>query len=206
MFRGATTSTPGASVFPTLVQRTHSSTLGGTISRSITLPSSITAGQRIVLVLSLQSASITTPPSGYTQVSSLAVYHKSATGSEGSTVVSFNISSSSSASNHSALVFDSVSQVEATVSTASTANANPPSLTVSWGADDNLFLAMYQGVSTLESLSGYPANCSLYHTEDTSGALDVYIAGAESTLATFNPDAFTTGANAHEAITLGLTA
>jgi hypothetical protein len=202
-------STSLAAAYPTFVSRSHSEGNSGT-SRTVTLPGSIVAGQRIVLVIGIASGSITVPPSGYTQVtlpSTQTVYHKLAAGSDAST--SFTISSASIYSNHLALVFDGATQVAASSNAvASTANGNSPSLTVPWGASSNLFMSVIAMLAGGSTASAYPTNCPLYRFNDSvSDSLsDVYHAGAESLLATFDPDAFTTNANSHKAFTLGLAA
>jgi len=195
-----------AVAFPTLALRQNNPAASPTTTRTINLPAGITAGQRIVLVIALSSGSIITPPSGYTQVSGQNVYQKLATGTEGASI-NFSVSNSIASSNHAALVFNGAAQVAASAPvTAATANANAPSLTVPWGATKNLFMAIYFGMASGSTISALPANCPLYHWSTSVSGADAYHAGAESLLATFDPDPFTTGANDHKAYTIGVAA
>jgi len=194
----------GAAAFPTLVSHSHDGSPGGAgVNRTCALPGGIVAGQIIVLAVSLAPGSVTVAvPSGFARVSGEDVFSKVAVGGE--TSVTYVLSGSSLASNVSALVFDSGSLIEAASFEATPGtNANPPSLTVSWGAANNLFMALYHKTGIGSGVSNYPSNCPLYRSIDTTPD-DEGVAGAESLLATFDPATFTTGSGNYNTFTIGL--
>ena len=120
------------------------------------LPSGLSAGQMIVLILSMANAqTITGAPTGFTQLYTqnsasgaarrIYVYYKIATGSEGSTVsVTFSAATTSMLSY--AWSFDhchgDIAAGTAVNTTLSPQSPNPPSVTASWGSVKNLFIAI----------------------------------------------------------------
>jgi hypothetical protein len=204
MFKGS--GVAGGGTYPTLVSRTHGGHADGTnANRIVAFPGGITAGQLIVIAISTEVGGFTiSAPSGFTRATSgKNVFYKVSTGGE--TSATCVVSSSGTATNESALVFSAgTTQVAADeLKVSSSSNGNPPSLTVPWGAASNLFMAVYHSIGIGGTVSGYPSNCTLYRTTDTSPQYEG-VAGAESALATFDPDAFTSGSGDNNTFTIGL--
>jgi hypothetical protein len=133
------------------------------------------------------------------------VFYKVAAGGE--TSATCVVSTALTATNESALVFSSGATKVAANEFESTSalQADPPSLTVPWGAANNLFMAVYHQISSGSGFSGaFPSNCPLYHFSSTSPQ-DEAVAGQEVTSATFDPSVFGTSGD-FNTFTIGLSA
>lgn len=149
--------------------------------RNIDLPTGITAGERIIIVITTDNAGAVTftPPTGFSAIAGAAssstvcngaAFEKIATGSESGTIT---CTVSTSCTNSMACAYrvsgahaSTVSEAAATTGTSTT--PNPPSKTPSWGSDDTLWIAAF-GKRASSALNTYPAN---YTTDQTSNNIN----------------------------------
>jgi hypothetical protein len=217
MLKGAVVDT----VFPSLAARSHSTQPdGANVHRTISYPAGIVAGQLMVLIVSLELNAVfvdVLPPTGWTLLQDGAssggggdsgrIFYKMAVGGEAGTLT-YIISSPNTASTNYLLVFSNATQVEAIRHPQTSGDADPSSLSVSWGVDNNLFMALCQqvgpglGFNVPGIPASYPANCTLYRSYDDP-PMGGAIAGQTTTAATFNPDIFDTSSDWY-VTTLGL--
>lgn len=143
---------------------TYSTTTTGiavaTTNQAANLPATVDANDLLLVVYSWLGAAtnnIATPPSGYTEImaqvnrdglANLAVYGKVADGSEDGGTATAVLDSNATGSHivirvTAASWFQTIGSVEAGVANVQAGTApDPPSLTASWGAEDNLFIAI----------------------------------------------------------------
>ncbi|HIP73391.1 MAG TPA: hypothetical protein EYH05_18580, partial [Anaerolineae bacterium] len=158
--------------FP-VVSATNSGVDGAnTTLHTINLPANINSGDLLLAFFCVDGPRTTTWPSGWTKIvddvaantfSAVAVAYRVADGTEGSTIsVTSSASEQSSHVTYRITNWHGASPPEAASAIANTQTPDPPSLTVSWGADDNLFVAGVgnnDGTSTPTSWPvGYTAN------------------------------------------------
>jgi hypothetical protein len=169
-------------------------------SHTRTLPSGIVSGQMLLIINRLAGGNQTiNVPSGWTQVSGTRVdqltsaFFRIADGSETDVTITHGTSTRLLST---LLVISPASSVEGSFNTAS---ADPPSLSPSWGSDDNLWLAVSSLRSTdaVSSYNASPAGFDLVsYTETNDGGADstadcqLFIASREEAAATVNPGAF----------------
>jgi len=134
-------------------------------SHDINYPTDISSGDLIVTFFTYNSsATITTPPSGFTQLlnttsglGKLACYYKVADGTETGTVsVGFSGNSRFCAFTYR---ISGAGTIEGSTATGSSVNPNPPSLTHSSGAGDYLAIAVEGNIGGLSTatISAYPS-------------------------------------------------
>lgn len=188
--------------FPTIAGTTQGGDAAVNNSKSVTLPSGIQAGDYIVLFLGFYSDSGVTGnlPSGYTNLRTASrartyyrVCYKVAAGTESGTTVTVTANL-----NHflgwSVRVIRGASAIDSAVTSANTETApNAPSLSPSWGADQNLWIAsanQYDATATQAAPSGYS---SISQGAAASGGWDwsrVSTAWRQEGAATEDPPAF----------------
>jgi hypothetical protein len=176
----------GGSGYPAIVgteQTCHSS---GT-SRVVNLPAPATAGQ-MILITSVGSGTTITPPGDYTTISA-GTFYKIAIGGETSCTVTAGTSSGDT--NFIAMLLSNAHLTTAPEFNGSSSSVDPPSLTASWGAANNLCIALVMAAASGGSTSGYPSNCTLYRETFSAQIFDGALAAAETLLATFDPATFT---------------
>ncbi len=165
--------------FPTVSSGTNATSVTDSATHNITMPATVNAGDLLMVVASYDGiVSIADPsaPSGWTKLFSksadstnywLAVFIKDAAGTEDGSSVNFasNVNTSVSAqvyriANNTWGGNLSDVEVEATGVTSNGASAfDPPVLSASWGAQDNLWIVVAgQGDDT--AISSYPTNYS----------------------------------------------
>jgi len=142
---------PAIQTFPKVVSTATFVSSGNVSSANVSLPSSIVAGNLLLLFVGSTGSSVSVnTPSGFTQVvralypdastgRQVYLFRKTATGSEGAT-----ISVSQSTSTAMVSVSYQVSgwtALQATGANGSDANPDPPSLSPAWGTDNCLWLA-----------------------------------------------------------------
>jgi hypothetical protein len=192
-------------VFPTITGSIASASNSIASSRDFSLPSSIAAGE--LLLLCCASANPLNTPSGWSVLAATsnnrcAVFQKTATGSEGATVTVSNASGTNTAAAVSYRI-SGWSDVEAATADSGVsleANPNPPSLTPSWGAAKTLWLTP-MGCNRLSSfsISAYPSGYGDTLTEiGSSGLSHVRIGSASlaSETASQDPGTYTVSSNA----------
>lgn len=182
---------------------TYQSSAGAT-SHTINLPSGIVVGELLVVVIGKGTATNAniTIPSGWTsvinesQTAALHIIKRVADGSEGSTL---NITCAQSCGMASIVYRMSgyntgTNTAIGTAVSASTTTPNPPSLTPSWGAARNMWLAIAVRRST-GNLTAYPTN----YTENQNAlvgsaggsTIRLWVAGRFNNVATEDPGTFT---------------
>ena len=139
---------------PTVTETAIASPASDTVD--IDLPASVSSGDLLVMAIRWFTSTSATTPSGWTAISSgaaaaangyLGIYAKVAAGTEGGGTVSITTNFTPGAvTAHSFAIpasewHGSISDIEgASVATnAGTTTPDPPSITASWGSDDNLF-------------------------------------------------------------------
>ena len=178
-------------------------------NHDVIMPATVNANDRLIMVCTFFGTGadgVTTPAnwfvlSSYTQFSSHGqiVFHKVADGTEDGTTVNILRGNTGAAvvivrrisGGSIALVDFEVAIIAAPVSTI---NPDCPSYTSTWGADDNLFFAIYSGINDDVTVSAYP-----YASNQVAGSagtsLDNWCNSAlctyNSLLAAENPGTFT---------------
>ncbi len=163
---------------------------------SLNLPSSISAGQILIMLLARAGGAQTFSwPAGWTELTStsdgsttqVACAWATATGTEGSTItVSSSDAGSESTRAIAYRISGGISVQAGTPATGSSSNPNPPSLSPSWGAADALWLAMWAG-DTGTATSSNPTNYALGAVSIDGGA-DTSIGAAARSLGTSSED------------------
>ena len=169
-------------------------------SHTRTLPSGIVSGQMLLILSRLAGgATLSTVPSGWTQVTGTLInalttaFYRVADGSETEVVISQQADTRVLST---LLVISPASSVEGSFSTLT---ADPPSLSPSWGTDDNLWLAVgsLRSTDAVSSYNASPAGFDLVsYTETNDGGADsgtecqLFIASREEAAATVDPGAF----------------
>lgn len=142
--------------FPTITSPTVTTISSATPSINVAMPSSTTAGRLILVFLAMRYPATWTLPSGWSEytpgqdsggVGELTVLRKTADGTEGGTTVTFTSSVNNVGVAHVREVdnWDSTTTPELVTTSSGGSpgsNANPPSITPSWGAEDNLIIAI----------------------------------------------------------------
>lgn len=136
-----TAPTPGTAV--------NTATFTATTSPAVTMPATVDAGDLLVVQFGSYNGVASTAPSGWTRVTggnnSIAYYYKIADGTEDGTSVNFVQSSSSGYAAKSVAISGAhasqAPELQSTADVTNTASPNSPSITASWGAEDNLVIA-----------------------------------------------------------------
>jgi hypothetical protein len=180
-----------------------SSYSGGSGTKTFTLPSGITSGDLLVAVIYAAEAGPTITKSGWTATAAspssngnarCTVLYKEADGSESGTIA-FDFSNM--ATHAGACIYRISGQHDSSApeSAFNTTIKDPPSLTASWGAEKNLWLANSfdngGDGSYSAAPSGYSGFISFNGTESSSVEADGAGAWIESEADTENPGAFT---------------
>lgn len=181
-------------------------------SMAVSLPATVNAGDRLIAVVEVRNAvTWNTIPTGWSQlkqqagggsVGQLTVFEKIADGTEGGTKATWVASTGTSAIWQIIRVTgahaSSASEVASTSGDAS--NANPPAESPSWGADDNLWVAIAGNAATGETtgFTAAPTNYTgLQSNGASSGGASVNVATATRQLnaSSEDPGTFTPNSN-----------
>lgn len=183
------------------------SSAGNTGTYSVTLPSTVNAGNTLVVVLGIMSAPAITPPAGWTEKldtspgtgTRLGVYTKTADGTEGGTSISFTNSSSGECKYQAYALGSTTGSVETATGFTSFGANDPPSITPSWSGD-TLYLAAIFG--TGGNPSAAPSGYSGYseHENASGDAAIAYKTGS----GTENPGAFTASSSTWASLTVAI--
>ena len=215
--------------FPTVASLTETTVASMTTTHNISLGATVNAGDLLLMIFvgsqvgADQLYTITTP-TGFTRRWSrqfdlaaqnrqhVAVFVKEAVGDEDGTTVNVATSSSVSAVAH-------VYRIDAgtwsgdlkgiacsTYTQADAANPNPASLTVPWGAADNLWLAIATWEDSDFFASAAPSSYTNLTTEIADSTEDAVISSArrENAVATEDPGTFTASSEKYLALTIGI--
>jgi hypothetical protein len=192
---------PPPSPFPQILSVTeYGEGSAAATSHTRTLPSGIVSGQMLLIINRLAGGtSQSNVPSGWTQVTGTVLnalttaFYRIADGSETEVIISQN------ANTRVLSTLLVISPAAAVAGSFNTTTADPPSLSPSWGSDDNLWLAVGSLRST-DAVSSYNAPPSGFdlvsYTETNDGGSDnttecqLFIASREEAAATVNPSAW----------------
>jgi hypothetical protein len=194
-----------------VVEATNVTEIGtATTSHAVNLPSSIAAGDLLLVFFSSKGTGTATFPDGWTEVynvsfgSRYVCFKRIATGSEGATVTVTTGSSVRSASNSYRISGHQQGQVE---SVTATNTLDPSSLTASWGVNTNLFMTALHTAVTNTSIAA-PTNFGnlLYAFSGGTSlqAVTTNSARREVTGATQNPGAWSVSGSAENLMSVTL--
>lgn len=188
--------------FPVVAGQTNSSSAVAGSSHTLSLPSSIAAGDLILIQARWLSATVPTPPTGWTQlyqlvqgsVNSIGLY-KIAAGGETTVTITFSASVSTVRSVSHRITGHGSAIEAATNVQASSANHDPPNLAPSWGSADNLWLVTAAGGTS--NYTTVPANYGNSVFDPSTALSDALIVCARRTLtaSSENPGTFTNASN-----------
>lgn len=199
---------------PVVVDVTASVFDADTTSHAVAMPATANAGELLLCIFANDDVTGVTTPAGWTLIgaqsgaagtSSCRVYAKSAAGTEGGTTVDFVTAGAEVAV---AQVYritgwnggnpPTTSDIAiATVTGASSVNADPPSLTPTWGSDTNLWIAIANLDNRSSGANTPPTNyTNMVYTEAPLAVnrTCVFSAVRALTAATENPGTYTTAA------------
>ena len=198
---------PGGSGFPQVQFVTETSFAAEPTSHLVQMPAIVDPGDLLVILVSLHQEPPSATPGGWSQLFLLALgadefaaYAKDAVGDEdGTTVdVTTTIGASGAAQVYRITNWEGTLVNGVEVGTAVGAQGttpDPPSLTASWGAENNLWLAVAGAADDDQAATAYPTNYTNgIDTMSGGGAnssAQVYSARRENAIATENPAVFT---------------
>lgn len=176
------------------------------------LPATVNAGDLLILHYSHDSVTISAGPAGWTELQApilsgqvrYAIYALVAAGTEGGGTARISSGGITTAVAHVVRItdwFGAIGGVEigTAASGSGTATPDPPSLTASWGAEDNLFIALCGSADDDRSVSAYPTSYSSGVSSITGAGTDdgagVGVAFRELAGATDDPATFTLDGN-----------
>lgn len=180
--------------FPTVAATATFGSTSNQTTHTVNLPASIAAGDLLVLAVTNDTDATQTTPADWTRItntasstlSRLCIYVKDATGSEGSTVdivVSTSQGLSSAAYRIEGWYGDLAGQEVGVAVAANTSAPDPPSLTASWGAEDNLWIVVLGYDDEVNNINTWPTN---YSSNQTNGESNHSNEGTGTALATYN--------------------
>lgn len=165
----------------------------------IAMPATVNAGDLLYIAYANGHGTAPTPPAGWNLLATtpngtrLSNFYKIANGTEGGTNQSFidGGGGDTSAQVYRITGWHGTTPPEMPAgATGNDTNPNPPSLTASWGAADNLWLAVMACAPGSVTVSAYPSSYT-NGQDDGSGTFMVASARRELNTATENPGAFT---------------
>ena len=175
--------------FP-VIQGSNNSSANTTTSHSVSMPASIVAGEKLVVVFSCDSTATVDTPSGWTKsvdvtngVVRLAIYTKTAAGSDTLTVTT----SGNTDSGHAAYRIVTNNSIQIATNTSS---EDPPNLTPSGGSGKYTWIAGV-GSGGSASVSAYPTNYSSNQVTNTAEDFMVAMATDDVEASSENPATYT---------------
>lgn len=164
----------------------------GVTSSTVNLPASIASGDLLIAIFAADATPGTiTWPAGWTQLftSRISVAYKIATGSEGSTMTVTTVNSVPTGWRTMRITnWHGTTPPESANTTGSSTNANPPSLTPSWGTDETLWIAAMGGPAC--TISGFPSGFTgNQYSKNTTASIGVATLGERA--ASKDPGTFT---------------
>lgn len=156
--------------FATLQTTANNNSGGNSTTHSITLPTGISSNDMLLVIFSNDgsaTASVTTPATGWTELwtasggqNRMTCWYRRADGAEASTITATTSSSESAAwTCYRYSGVHTTSNPEAGTAGGGSSSPDPPSVTASWGAEDNTFNAQVGNDSNI-TVTGYPTNYS----------------------------------------------
>lgn len=166
--------------FPTVAATTSNFDTTSDTSYNVTLPAGVSAGDLLIAFCWVNSPSTTTPPTGWTLIATggdpnsqhtVFLAYKVASGSETSPVA-FGGTNSRASWGMCYRITGFTGTPEATADRVALGVPNPPSLTASWGSDNNLWLAVGGQQNTVGTLTP-PTNYGSEVNHSSGRALQV---------------------------------
>lgn len=191
---------------------TNNGTDTGT-SHTVNLPTPISSGQLLLAFFCVDSVETTTWPTGgdaWTKIvddvgsqQTTAVAYRIADGTEGGSIeVTTPGSEISNHVTHRYTNWHGTTPPEASSATGSNSSPNPPSVTASWGSEDNFFIAGCGYNDGRTTVSTYPTNyASNQHNEQDGAAGGTGVGIATDEVASDNQDPGTYSLSSSEAWT-----
>lgn len=196
--------------FPNVLSVTPTGVASGT-SHTIDMPATVAAGDLLLAVMTWNgdgSATTNGVPSGWSEIGEvsdapfgyISVLAKIAVGDEGGTTVDFTTSITSPVICHVFRIekgtwLGSLAGVELGTGVAGSGTTpNPPSLTASWGALENLWLAVAQSTETVDFTAvpaSYTNGAETSLADGGEGELSLNTAYRQNAVATEDPGTFT---------------
>jgi len=151
------------------------------ISMAVNMPATVNSGDLLIALVEVRNAGTWTKPSGWDDISTLSQtgggsvgklngFYRIADGTEGGSTATWTASVGTTGAWQVIRITDwhGTTPPEATTASGDASSANPPSETASWGAEDNLFIAV--AGHTASSTSAWSASPSGYSTITLNGA------------------------------------
>lgn len=199
--------------FPQTSAPAESSFSSASTTHNVSMPATVNAGDLLLVNMCLEASSSApnvTTPSGWTQlwhtssvgtsvITRYAGYAKAADGGEGGGTVNFatNVACTAAAQCYRVTNwYGSLAGVETgTLDSGGGTTPDPPSLTASWGSEDNLWFALSGAADDDQNYTSAPANytglVSTLGGGGTNASCEVGSARRELASATENPGTFT---------------
>lgn len=168
--------------FPTYESVTDTDFATSVTSMAVNRPATVNSGDLLIDLVEARNAGTWTKATGMNDITTLSQagggsvgklngFYKIADGSEGGTTATYTASTGTTAAWVCIRVsgWHGTTPPEATTSSGDATNANPPSLTPSWGSDDTLWIGVAANSATGET-TGFTAAPSGYSNLHSNGA------------------------------------
>lgn len=189
--------------FPTIASITTTASANSSgASNNLSLPATIDAGDLLIGIIGRRDRDTWTPPTGWTEIvdvqpatenATLAAAYKIADGTEDGGTITFTSSGTGNLRKGGFVLritgwHGSQAPEAATASASTTTDPNPPSLTASWGAEDNLWIVASSSASQ-NSTGSAPTNYINFTSGGEAGGTKwgVNMATRENAVATEDP-------------------
>jgi hypothetical protein len=193
--------------FPVQASTAQSQEDTATTTHDITMPSGITAGDLLIAWINFLNASNADPAAsgltGWTQVCAVTnsdtsfgsvteIWRKFASGSETNTTYSSSASVESVTRVMRFTGAHAATPPECATNEFTGDFPNTPTLTASWGAEDNLWYSLFSKYNGSDSITAYPTNYATYQYGAGGGTVPVQLGAAarELNATNDNPDGY----------------
>lgn len=185
--------------YATVRSQSGSATNAAGTSGTISIPAGAVKGDLLIAVVAVAGNATITWPTGYTEIrnyqpsANLGMYVAKATYTPGTTGTGYTVSSSLFHAYQCAAIYQWGAAPEITAGNSTPTGADAPSLTVSWGAEDNGWMVIGAFLDGTRTVTTYPTGYTFNQRVDKStsaSGVGVVTAGKASTSATDDPSAF----------------
>lgn len=203
----------GGMAFPTPGTPVQTAFSTSVTSMAVNMPATVNSGDLLIALVETRNAPTWTKPSGWNDIATIAQagggavgklngFYKIAAGTEAGTTPTWTASTTTTAIWQTIRVtsWHGTTPPEATTSSGDSSNANPPSLTPSWGADDTLWITVAGNAATGET-TGFTAAPTNYTGLQSNGAssggstANIATATRQLTATSDDPGTFTPSSN-----------
>lgn len=199
--------------FPAYQSATDTDFATSVTSMSVNMPATVNAGDLLIALVEVRTAGTWTKPDGWTEISTVSQlggssvgkldgFYKIADGTEDGGTASWTASTGTSAAWVVLRItsWHGTTPPEGATAAGDATNANPPTLSPSWGSDENLFIAVAGNAATGETtgFTAAPTNYTNLHSNgaSTGGATcNVASSTRELAAASDDPGTFTPSSN-----------